>query len=62
MFSSEYYAQSEKEKEFDSEIRKAVHHTGSRAEMALYIQNQTILNMLRHMEEELAEMKAKQNG
>lgn len=48
-----YYARSEQEKEFDDEIRNAVYNDGTKAEMALYIQNQEILNLLRQIDDKL---------
>ena len=45
----EYYASNEAERRFDDQIRSAVMEDGSKADMALYIQNQAILSMLRKM-------------
>ena len=52
---SKYYARNAEEKAFDDEMRSKVYENGTKAEMILYIQNQTILNMLRHIEDELQE-------
>ena len=49
----EYYARNEKEKEFDDCIRNAVYENGTKVEMALYVQNQEILNLLRRIEDSL---------
>ncbi|MCI9004414.1 MAG: hypothetical protein HFH39_04070 [Lachnospiraceae bacterium] len=49
-----YYARNEKEKKFDDWIRDAVRTEGSKADMALYIQNQALLNMIRRMEDSAA--------
>ena len=57
---SKYYARHAEEKAFDDEMRSKVYENGTKAEMILYIQNQTILNMLRHIEDELQELKKKQ--
>lgn len=57
MSSSKYYARNAEEKAFDNEMRSKVYENGTKAEMILYIQNQTILNMLRHIEDELEELK-----
>lgn len=50
-YTFKYYARNEKEKKFDDRIRDAVCTEGSKADMALYIQNQAILNMIRRMED-----------
>ena len=42
-----YYAGNEKEKKLDDQLREAVRASGGKAEMALFIQNQEILSMLR---------------
>lgn len=44
-----YYAADVSERRFDDQIRKIVKKNGSKADMALYIQNQEILSMLRAM-------------
>lgn len=49
-----YYARNEKEKKFDDWIRDIVRIEGSKADMALYIQNQAILNAIRRMEDGVA--------
>lgn len=46
-----YYARHEREKEFDDSIRDAVKSANDKALMALYVQNQAILNMLRKMDD-----------
>lgn len=53
MITSMYYARNKAEKGFDHEMREKVRRNGTKAEMALYIQNQAILNMLRHIEDDL---------
>ena len=53
-YTCKYYAGNEKEKKFDDWIRDAVRMEGSKADMALYIQNQAILNMLRRMRDSVA--------
>jgi len=55
----EYYARNEEEKRFDDQIRSVVYDKGTKTEMAIYLQNQTILNMLRHIEDEIAKLKTK---
>lgn len=47
----EYYTRNEQEKELDDWIRSAVYDNGTKAEMALYIQNQEILNLLRRLDD-----------
>ena len=42
-----YYAANAEERRFDDQIRTAVRKHGSKADMALYIQNQEILSILR---------------
>lgn len=49
--SGKYYARTNEEKKFDSELREKIAESGSPSEMALYIQNQAILSMLRRLEE-----------
>ena len=51
--SSAYYARNKGEKGFDCQIRSVVIKNGTNVETALYLQNQTILNMLRHIEDTL---------
>lgn len=51
MCNSNYYVRNVAEKEFDDMIRSSVYHDGDKAQMALYLQNQTILNMLRHLDD-----------
>ena len=46
-----YYVRHEREKEFDDSIRDAVKSVNDKALMALYVQNQAILNMLRKMDD-----------
>lgn len=48
-----YYAEGVDEKRFDNAIRKAVFSGESKAEIALYMQNQEILNQLRQLNERL---------
>ena len=48
-----YYAEGMDEKRFDNAIKKAVLSSGSKAEVALYMQNQEILNQLRRLNERL---------
>lgn len=48
-----YYARNDSEKEFDDWVRDTVMQNGNIAEHALYIQNQAILSMLRHIEDKL---------
>ena len=45
-----YYARSEADKRFDDQIRSNVKKGGDKAMMALYLQNQEILNLLRRMD------------
>lgn len=54
--SGKYYARTDEEKKFDSELRDAIADSGSPSEMALYIQNQAILSMLRRLEETIDTM------
>lgn len=53
MLNHHYYARNEQEKTFDNSIRDTVKHSGTNVEMALYIQNQTILSMLRKLDDKL---------
>ena len=48
-----YYARSEEEEKFDTCVREIVRTRGDIADMALYIQNQSILSELRRIEETL---------
>lgn len=48
-----YYARSEEEEKFDTCVREIVRTRGDIADMALYIQNQSILSELRRIEEKL---------
>lgn len=48
-----YYARTEEERAFDNGLRQKVQEEGTDVEMALYIQNQSILSMLRRMDEKL---------
>ena len=43
----EYYAGNDAERKFDNQIRNTVYNEGNKVDMALYLQNQAILNMLR---------------
>ena len=56
MATARYYARNEQDKIFDTQIRAAMHKDASKAQMALYIQNQEILNLLRKLSEENAEI------
>ena len=47
-----YYARNEKERGFDDWVRQRVLDSGDRALMALYVQNQEILNLLRHVDDQ----------
>lgn len=55
--SIEYYARNEEEKERDSKLKCCIYNTGSRADGILYMQNLEILSMLRHIEDELKEIR-----
>lgn len=57
MNSTKYYARNEEERSFDREIRSKVYDCGTKSEMALYIQGQAILNLLRHIEDEIKNSK-----
>lgn len=52
-----YYARNDEERNFDNEIRSKIRSNGSKAEMMLYIQGQAILNLLRHIEDEIENLK-----
>lgn len=57
-----YYARQdeglkEKDRNFDDQLRETVKSSGDRALMALYTQNQEILNLLRRIEERTRGMK-----
>lgn len=47
-----YYARNEQEAKLDNWIRDCC-MSGSKSEMALYVQGQEILSLLRHIEDEL---------
>lgn len=49
MNKTKYFARNEKEKKFDDEIRDTLLRFGDKAQMALYLQNQMILNELRRL-------------
>lgn len=44
-----YYARNKKEKDLDDQIRNALLNFGDKAQMAIYLQNQMILNELRRI-------------
>lgn len=44
-----YFARSNKERKIDDKIRDTLLKSGSKAEMALFLQNQMILNELRRL-------------
>lgn len=44
---SKYYARNDSDVKFDTEIREEIKANGNRALMALYKQNQEILNLMR---------------
>jgi len=47
MRSLDYYAGDDAEKAFDDQIRDTIIEEGNKVDMALYVQNQAILNLLR---------------
>lgn len=49
MHETKYFARNENEKNFDDEIRETLLRFGDKAQMALYLQNQMILNELRRL-------------
>ncbi len=51
-----YYARNNEEREFDNEMRERIRKHGTKAEMALYIQNQEILNILRHIDNNIKDL------
>jgi len=51
MYNSNYYARNVAEKELDDMVRSKVYHDGDKVQMALYLQNQAILNLLRHIDD-----------
>lgn len=57
MNSEKYYARTDEERHFDDEIRSKIYSSGTKAEMALYIQGQEILNLLRRIDDEIENLK-----
>lgn len=49
MAKAKYFARNDAEKKFDDEIRETLLKFGTKTEMALYLQNQMILNELRRL-------------